>query len=375
MISSNDDKLKLYEHQLQDMTSKFTDEMRIKEEKVSRQNAELETKSSTIASLTQQLYNTRIRLRSEIETNARIASGAICNCPHCRAHHRSRPTSRSSTDKSNVSADKEPMRTSRIERRRVRTVSSPVPDSIADQQEQDGLRSSTGSIRLPTPPSLPKPPTKSSIRRASIPIRRQLPFMSASVREPTTTGSTTSLPGGRHPRPDENVLEQRALDPVKMYRYGTVPTDIRQLLHSREGDVRIVSKPAPPVLPPITLDDNTKSLSQTEILNREDTQLSNELEYASYSELPTSNIRLRRHRHFILAQAQGLSSAPSTMRVLRYHPHSLEPGLEDVGTGRPREAEEEFIGEEGAAEGTLLVRETVNRKDQGWRELHQHGTK
>lgn len=385
-LSSNQDKLMLYEHQLQDVTSKFTEEIKIKDEKLTRQNADLEAKSNTVASLTQQLYNTRLRLRNEMETNARIASGAVCKCPHCHLHvqvHGNHHVGNSDehfhsqlhlpkdTNVSDVSIESEPtktVRSSQIERRRKRTVSSPVPDSVSSIVDQAGLESetSTGSRRLPTPPILPRPPSNSSVRRASIPVRRQLPFTSSLTKEQTT--SMTSLPGGYQ----DSSVEQRTLDPVRVYKCGTVPPDIRHLLRSREGDVRIVSKPAPPVLPPIQSYDGTEWMSNTNIQHSEDSQSSTGLEYASCSELPT-RIPPRRHRHFILAQAQGLSSAPSTMRVLRYNPHGLESGREDMEG--MREEERELIGEESAAEGTLLVRETVNRKDHAWQELHQHGTK
>ena len=47
------------------------------------------------------------------------------------------------------------------------------------------------------------------------------------------------------------------------------------------------------------------------------------------------------------------------MRVLRYNGRGLKQGENGVS------------GE--TAEGALLVKEAVNRKDQAWQELHQHG--
>lgn len=86
-----------------------------------------------------------------------------------------------------------------------------------------------------------------------------------------------------------------------------------------------------------------------------------------------------RHRHLILAKTKGLSSAPSTLRVLHYSPSSRPQDLEEAGWARGRqstgvvegggmpagpEGEEEEEEGEGldAPEGTLLLLKETDQK-------------
>ena len=162
--------------------------------------------------------------------------------------------------------------------------------------------------------------------------------------------------------------EKRMLDPVHVYRQGVMPHELRELLQSRgEGELQLISKPAP--LPPITGTGDKTAPTQSEIYHHDPTVVDSTYGIGGHTELST---RLRgphpQHRHFILAKAQGLSSAPSTVRVLHYSPQ--QQGLREEGeTGL--ESEDVEIEEQGTLEGALLVRETVGRKDSALQELHQ----
>jgi hypothetical protein len=199
-------------------------------------------------------------------------------------------------------------------------------------------------------------------------------------------------------------IEGKVLDPVLPHRQGVVPQELRELLQSREsgGDLDeklqqlLISKPPP--LPPIVSDDET----QSEVLHHFDPTAAmtidrpNNLTTVHPSD-PVSSSRVKghhphayhpagirqHHRHFILAKAQGLSSAPSTVRLLRYSPPTQQGQdlimREEVGGAGGsgllvQESEEgvvDEIEERGTAEGTLLVKETIDRKDSALQELHQ----
>lgn len=274
-------------------------------------------------------------------------------------------------------------RVTRIQRRHFRNSSSPVAHEVSGLCSSDEKRST--NKRLPTPPLTPRPPATatpvpSTIRRASNPIRKQSPSPRSShvhVSNDSESGNYSSVASTRVPSLTEEDVdhatimeasashsvtsgsnERRALDPVQLYRQGVMPYELRELLQSRganlEGELQLISsRPAP--LPPIASPGPTTAVDSTRL--------------RGHAQYPP-----RQNRHFILAKAQGLSSAPSTVRVLRYSSKQPQDSREDSGSGLLEaecDKDDRVVSEVGAVEGTLLVKETVGRKDSALQELHQ----
>ena len=449
-LTSSEDKIHLLDHQLEELDTKFSEEVQIRDEKLSKQSSELESKANTIAMLTQQLYNTKVRLRNELQAknvnttaaSSHAVSGAVCVCPHCHVH-RKKPTVTGdryySLSEGVVPVDYQMSATgtnsrsriSRIQRRHFRNSSSPVSQDVRNLSQSESedsyySLSKTGTKRLPTPPLTPRPPptaaaspAPSMIRRASNPIRKQSPSPRSS-RGQVNSGSMSTVTSRTSVATltDESAQscaslsttsvsnEGKVLDPVQVYRQGVMPQELRELLQSREsGDLGeqlqqlLISKPAP--LPPIISDNDSDQTTpmQSEIFHYDPATMTvdpNNFTVVHPSD-PSSSSRFKdhhchphahhpagirqHHRHFILAKAQGLSSAPSTVRLLRYSPPTQQKQdlmmREDVrgadGSGLLVESKEGVIedGERGTAEGTLLIKETINHKDSALQELHQ----
>ncbi len=428
--------------------------------------------------LTQQLYNTKVRLRNELQAKTTAAASShaaasdVCVCPHCHVHRKKPavtgdryyalgsngvvPVGRGRGVDYQTSPAIAPgtgsgsrSRVSRIQRRHFRNSSSPASQDVrnlSQSESKDGYSvspSKTGTKGLPTPPLTPRPPPTSAaspappmIRRASNPMRKQQSPSPRSSRDQIgSSGSTTSMTtsctsvatltdGNAHSETDTSLsttsvgnIEGKVLDPVLPHRQGVVPQELRELLQSREngGDLGeqlqqlLISKPPP--LPPIVSDDDNDQTTPTQsgVFHHLDPTAAmtidrpNNLTTVHPSD-PVSSSRVKghhqhhhhphayhpagirqHHRHFILAKAQGLSSAPSTVRLLRYSPPAqqgqdliMREVQEVGGSGGSgllvQESEEGIVDEvkeRGTVEGTLLVKETIDRKDSALQELHQ----
>ena len=389
-LSKCEDKVNLLDHQLEDVTTKFSEEVRLRDESLTNQSSELESKANTIAMLTQQLYNTKIRLRNEIQaktalTASHATSNTMCVCPHCHVHRKQAIVTGSTGDVHYVIheagggvVEQVPSpstvtrsRISRIQRRHFRNSSSPAAQEVGSLYDSEGqnMPNKTGTHqRLPTPPLTPRPPSTTSqapptmIRRASKTVRKQSPSPRSSKGHievgggsskivshvPSLTEIDTSNDGGGGVESCSAASisnEKKILDPVQTHRQGVMPDELRELLQSRgseSGGMQIISsKPAP--LPPIAGEDTASRLK--------------------------GHPPPHQHRHFILAKAQGLSSAPSTVRVLRYPPPSRQ-GEEGVATRGLLEPGEIKDDNRVTMEGTLLVKETTDRNDSTLQELH-----
>ena len=461
-LTSSEDKIHLLDHQLEELDTKFSEEVQIRDEQLSKQGSELESKANTIAMLTQQLYNTQVRLRNELQLQAKnvntttatsspATSSAVCVCPHCHVHRKKPAVTgdrycalsegivpvdyQMSTGTATGTSSRS--RISRIQRRHFRNSSSPAAQDVRNLSEPEDnnyyspSKTATGTKRLPTPPLTPRPPpttaafpAPSMIRRASNPIRKQSPSPRSSRGQASSSGGSRSVMSRASVASltDESAQscasismasvsnEGKMLDPVQVYRQGVMPQELRELLQSRErGDLGeqlqqlLISKPAP--LPPIVSDDDNDQTTptQSEIFHYDPATMmidpnnftmvhpSNPLTsmssrfnghphpHAHHHNHHPAGTR-QHHRHIILAKAQGLSSAPSTVRLLRYSPAQQQQQdlmREEVGgasgSGLLVESKEGVIEdkEREAAEGTLLVKEAVDRKDSALQELHQ----
>ena len=480
-LTSSEDKIHLLDHQLEELNTKFCEEVQTRDEKLSKQSSELDSKANTIATLTQQLYNTKVRLRNELQAkidtktstvtavSSHAASGAACVCPHCHLHRKKPavtgdryyalgeggvkvPTDYQVTPIATGGTSSR-SRISRIQRRHFRNSSSPVSQDVRNlshhsESEDSYYYHSPSKIgtfkRLPTPPLTPRPPPTSAaspapsmIRRASNPIRKQSPSPRSSRDQISSRGSTSSVSSCTSVASltDESVHSScdslsttsvsneagKTLDPVQVHRQGVVPQELRELLQqSREsgnlGEQQLqqllMTKPAP--LPPIVSDEDMDDSDQTtptqsEVFHLDPTTMTvpdpnnfttvhpsdpsrfkghhHHHPHAHHHHHPAAVGIRQHHRHFILAKAQGLSSAPSTVRLLRYSPPTVQQRQdlmmtstrgEEVGgasgSGLLVESEVEGVvedSERGTAEGTLLVKETIDRKDSALQELHQ----
>ena len=374
VLSTHEEKSSLLAHQLAEIEKKFTAETNSKEDRISQLNIELESKSNTVAYLTQQLHQSKLRLKKALEGGAyakRTYAAPTCAATGDPSGHDvilqpGHPSAGTST---------RPYRTNRVVRR---TTSSPVPQRFASSsQDQSASPEARSMHHLPTPPLPPHPPSSPQttpphprIRRASTPRRRK------SDLPPETSSPRDLTDNGQQPRPPSVSPRQQSgasrtnLDPMRGQRYPS-PPDISDILQSQKSRVPVVTKPTPPVLPPIQSDicmateRRGDTPSPTEVLPQSKSVDSyGTCTFTESTDNPSSRLQPlpHRQRHIILAKSQGLSSAPSTLRVLRYGPRGLESKREEADVYKP-----------GAAEGTLMVKENVNEKSQAWQELHQHG--
>lgn len=335
-LSTHKETVKLLQHQVEELCSRNDNATVSNDEKISGMVIELESKSNAIALLTQQLYQSKVRLQQALEVNNRMHE------------HLNKITSELSSHQQSTHATSSIVRRSRNPRNR--TTSSPSSSSC----DIDYLAEDRASIHQPIPIS-PRPPltspSSSSVRRASNPVRRD----------------STPSPGprdGQHHYVRVSRSQQvsrhssRTLDPVRSHRQTGIPQEISEILHiqsqeSLDEGTAVTMKPTPPVLPPIGTDSNSTYSQSNESL------LLNGLE-----ESPGYHATAR-PRHILLARAQGLgSAAQSAARVLQ-----RRAVTEDV-VGR---AEENRVDEATSTKGSLLVKQSVNKKTQAWQELHQKG--
>ena len=446
-LTSTGDQVHLLNHQLEELDVKFSEEVRIRDEKLNKQSSDLESKANTVAMLTQQLYNTKVRLRNELQAqsvngsaSSHTTSSTVCVCPHCHFHKRSPAhvtDERCALVEGGVpaatGANNNWSRISRIQRRHFRNSSSPVAQDVRNFSEfsDDNLFSKqrTSGRRLPTPPLTPRPPptaayrASSMIRRASNPIRKQSPSPWSSRGQLSSDSSSSVTPcASISSLTDESAQSSdsvsttsvsnggRVLDPVQVFRQGVLPQELSELLKSHEsgGDLReqpqqlVISKPDP--LPPIPSDDDISDQTtptQSELFHDDPDPATSTVDFDGYATThpfepsppwfkghphhthhhhPVAIGSRQQHRHFILTKAQGLRSAPSKVRLLRYTPQKQQQQEEGgaSGSGLLLEAKDSVIDDDddeekrGTAEGTLLVRETISSNDSALQQLHQH---
>ena len=333
----------LLQHQVEDLLTRHSEEVATRDDNIRQLNNELEAKANVIALMTQQLYQTRIKLKQEIEARAAVKTN-VCVCPHCFVHQK---LSSSSGPDSRLSP--------------LREVGSPSPaeaDTGSSTNSSLSDTTSPGKWVVPTPPISPRPPPNSVSRnhsikkRASTPIRRQSP----SPRNNTSAESGTE---------ETHVNTRWALRPARTSKDpGQLSTDLQQLLSMKEQDKVVARRDTHPVLPPISQDDQTTSSVSSRA--RQDSSTSSRT-FPGMSAHP----RHGHHQRLVLAKSKGLSSAPSTLRVLHYGSRTPRQELEEVGSRGVRGvAQEEGGGEEGeGVEGSggaiLMVKETDSKGSVG----------
>lgn len=183
-LSAREERSSLLGHQLTESEKKFAAEVKNREDKIGQLSAELESKADTVAYLTQQLHQSKLRLKKALEKH-----------PYAAPTHTA-AVGDAALQPGRSSASTRPYQTSRVVRR---TTSSPVPQEVAFltsvSPEAKTMR------HLPTPPLPPRPP--SSPR----PPLRTRPY--AGPAHPDAE-NPTSLPGLLPPPPPPREIFQRA---------------------------------------------------------------------------------------------------------------------------------------------------------------------
>lgn len=376
-MSRQEEAISLLQHQSEEAGRTFSRELRERDERVSALLVEVEGKSSAVATLTQQLHRSRVLLKKAMDGQAESPSSNVAQPDRSTLRHSNRGSRRMHRTVSNPLSDKAKLCL------QMDDVHPPPPPLSPPPSSSEGSRLSLSSTSLQrlsspsevarpvvSPPLTPRPPSTSpsggSVRRASNPHRKSV--------QPHCSAPLDSLIMPTHTMPSELYADSTTtqaqllkLGPVQSRKHSNPPQDVATILQSQGKEVQV--KPQPPVLPPIQSDTRPQPpalpISQsdpgmpqkcTPLEGEDGTALTHDctIIVGTRVHLPPG------HRHIILAKSQGgLGSAPSTLRVVQYG---------GAGTG-----EDPSQGPEETAEGTLMVKENVSRKEQAWQELHQHG--
>ncbi len=313
-LSRKQEDVDLIQHQLDQLLSKHAEDINLRDQTISQLNCDLEAKACMIAFLTQQLHQTRTRLKKD---------SSSCVCLDCKAlRQKAEQQTMPLREPKLGSKDQQNMTTSLVDL-------DSDPSSLS-MLSTEAKKSASLSPFSPRPPSSSDGPNHRFVRRASTPMRRH-------------SSSPRSLSDGNMDH-THHIHYRRPLKPACASRDPKVlPFELQQLLDSKEEATKLILRDSPRVLPPIS--------SNQRILEEAYNPLSSMSDIDNVPQGYSPNIPSSRSkpRRLIMAQSQGLSSAPSTLRVLTY-------------TTRTRQATQDLrqgVSDEGATvEGTLLVKES-----------------
>ena len=373
-LSKEQEKAALLQHQVDHLLTRHTKEVSTRDDTIRQLNGELESKANMIALTTQQLYQARSKLKQEVE--ARSSKTSSCLCPHCHVHRKASP---SHTD-SRLSPLREmcsppSLTEGGIDCTGSTTTTTGTITTVASEV-MPPTAATAGRWLVPTPPPMsPHPPASSAPgrnhsikKRAGTPIRRQ---------------STPDLQSDHAPHPPQHPHSHhhhhhhhhhRLLRPAQATKQtGLLSAELQQLLSLKE----VTKREAHTVLPPISSSEVSEDQTCFTALNPQRDQQCVHAYQAiqGVNSSSGSGVSSARHGGLILAKSKGLSSAPSTLRVLHYRPRppamrqELDHGQAAVGPGSGGRGlgggagavEEVMMGEEevvetlSAPEGTLLL--------------------
>lgn len=316
-LSKEQESCALLHHQVEHLLTKHSEEISARDDVISQLNTELDAKASVIALVTQQLCQVRAKLKQEVETRSK--KPIACVCPHCFVHRKSSTEGKL----------------------------SPLQEYSSNTGNRMELPNAT---LVPSPPSAtpphPPPPMASRHRiikrRASTPIRRQSP-------SPRNSLINLSLDSSK----DITLRPPRAnKDP------SILSSDFQEFLSLKDGVAKPVRRERHPVLPPIPSPLQDEKAAGNLVIHSHTSYPGNQ-QISGASNASSSNAR---HR-LILAKSKGLSSAPSTLRVLHYGARSKQDSGGGGGTSGAKEEEEAQEEDLAAApEGALLL---VKKNDPG----------
>ena len=314
----------MLQHQVDHLLAKHMEDSTVHDEAVRQLNSELDAKANAIALLTQQLYQTRTRLRQEIEEKAQKPTG-LCVCTHCLVHQKTLRNVSAADGRLSPLHESDSISLSEEYSREASSADSAVSNRWLSPPPQS------------TPPISPRPPPPSAARshsikrRASTPIRRQSP-------SPKSTQSASATRDHSH---HSGHHQQRSLRPALAAKdTGKLSSELQQLLSLKDREVKVSRRrQTHPILPPIASSSNLTEGSQDDGGNSSSVNLdrSPSGHYICATvpvPMATDSPQLHHHhRRLILAKSKGLSSAPSKLRVVRYSSCGRGEGEEVRGGG------------------------------------------
>lgn len=386
-VARQEEAISLLQHQSEESGRTFGRELKERDERVSVLLKEIEDKSDAVATLTQQLHRSHVLLKRALDGQDGSSLSTAAQPDDRTLHHTTNRTRRIQRTVSNPSSENVKL-CSNLGAIDTLPTSRPSPPPSSSEGSRLSLSASSITQRLPPSPSdvthpllsptplTPRPPSTSpsggSVRRASNPLRKCVqphssPPLSGSLIMPT---HATMPPSDTYADPTTVPAQQLKLGPVQSRKRSNPPPDVASILQNQGKETQVIGKPPPPVLPPIRLDEISQPLPPSQSdpnLSQKGSTLEGEdgttLAHDCTIIVGTRVHLPQGHRHIILAKSPGgVGSSPSTLRVMQYG------GAAAVGEDPSQGAGEE------TAEGTLMVKENVSRKDQAWQELHQHGS-
>ena len=409
----HEETISLLRHQCEEANEGFGRDLRERDERASALLREVEEKSNAVATLTQQLHRSRVLLKRALDEGqggATSPSSGRGATPHA-AQSDALPRSSKASKRVQRTTSNPPDGRVRVHSCGVedtRPLSSgpsppPPPPSSSEGSAQSLSVSSLQRVTSPSevpsrppivsPPLTPRPPSSSTspsagpVRRASNPLRRgatQPPYnCSGGPSDPLIMPTHAIVPreafAGTSAHPTLQQQQQLKLGPVRSRKRSNPPPDVVAILQTQGGKEAPLGKPPPPVLPPILSDPSrptpppAATAQQSDpccVPDKCDLAEGNDGTVPSHDRTIIVGTRVHLppgHRHIILAKSQGgVGSTPSTLRVMQYGGGGAGVGEDPASKGVAEEEEE-------TAEGTLMVKENVSRKEHAWQELHQHG--
>lgn len=414
----------LVQHQIREMEVKYSRELNLKDEILKKLNADLETKSNTVALITQRYHQLSLRFHCE-QTSSGTQTSTICTCQKHNDHKVTSVSEQRATSSDRDMINSRDSQTSQLQyrgtqfepkppsgiSRRSYTVNQPINahdtspsvpwevSSMSSLEISAPIASSPAYYKVPTPPKSSRPLSSSSspphLRRASKPIRRQTSSLGAvvPVRGITQTSShvTSGLLPSKHqmkarrihenfPNSSDRLSTSTLFDPGTVQKHKVLTSDMSDILPSYEKDVQLLSHTSPPLLPPIVTDGGidtstignssaNPTLDQLDLIPLINS--TNSLTNHNLQTIPPSRARLP-HHNFILSRSRvhGMNSAPVRAMRVMYHGQN---GLDQQNDADMKD--DSKISLDDAAGRVLLVEDvTGSREDQKWQQLYQRGT-
>ncbi len=331
----------LLQSQVDDILSKHSEELLVKEETIKKLGTELDSKAEVVVLLTQQIYRLRAKLKQEFDNAA--SQSAACSCPHCYVHSKVSPEARvllkTPTQGSNT-MKKHFLRTSEI--RHQHLIEAPPTSDFSPS------RFTTMRNLIPTPPPSSPPLSASGRRRpifkiASKPDLRTLPSTpdakNGHISDNTMQPHSSSQDITRRKSQASQHRDQTLVRIASRYGDGICRKDSRDTEDTSTS--QSVCRNYSPTLPPIIVAPSTTDFNQ-------------HLHNSERDKLPDATFSHRHHKASYLTKFPGLSSAPPASLHVLHHSNRHMQSVEDLGSPEQHE-------------GTLLVKENDEKAcDSSW---------
>ena len=359
-LATEQENVSLLNHQVDDLLSKYTEDITVRDNLIKQLNVELNSKANAIVLLTQQIHRVRTELKQDLESRA--SKSVVCSCPHCCIHSKSLES-------------KKQQRALCLQEKKRRKVDH--RHTHLHDTEQNSLASTVSAVSgiltrhfNPAPPLSPPPPSSATgwrhgiVRRASTPVRiNSWPTDTHTIPSCNQMGTvqddhthnihrtrtqhiqSQSVRGSSYGIGRERTLSQDQLQQVLSLKYFE---EENRVIHTQ-----LVCRNSPAILPPII----ASPLSNAEHLEQNDSCNDSGSRRVVSSHLPCQDLdmvvdsSILQHRHPVSYKSSALSNASSSsLCILRR-------------TGRCRSQMERGVvskktpGSHGP-EGILLVKES-----------------